>query len=155
MIGSNESLFLNTIRSRCIKVLFQKIEDETLKNFLQQNNITQDVTKQRIECFNGSIERAIQIEEKREIYDKVQKIFENIEQYTLLDVIPKLDCLYKNKDMIYDILDYINIILVSKAKTNAKYTTYIETIEQVKKNLKANSNYDMSIDKILYKIWEE
>ena len=59
---------------------------------------------------------------------------------------------YKN---INDLLDYITIIFLEKAKNNAKYISNIETIEEVKKNLKANSNFDMSIDKLLYKIWEE
>lgn len=155
LIGSNESLFLNTIRSRCMKISFNKIEDETLKQYLQKNHIIEDLTKEHISAFNGSIERAIKIQEKREIYDEVQKIFSNIDNYTLLDVIGKLDCLYKNKDIIYDILDYIIILFSKKAIHQIKYISYIETIEEVKKNLKYNSNYDMSIDKLLYKIWEE
>lgn len=156
LIGSNESLFLNTIRSRCMKVLFNKIEDEQLKQYLQKNNIVQEeLTNERLKAFDGSIERAIKIEGKKEIYDEIQRIFSNIENYTLIDVIGKLDCLYKNKEIIYDILDYITILFMQKARKQAKYITYIETIEEVKKNLKANSNYDMSIDKILYKIWEE
>ena len=115
----------------------------------------EELTNERLKAFDGSIERAIKIEEKKEIYDEIQRIFSNIENYTLLDVIGKLDCLYKNKEIIYDILDYITILFMQKARKQAKYITYIETIEEVKKNLKANSNYDMSIDKILYKIWEE
>lgn len=155
LIGANESLFLNTIRSRCMKVLFQKIEDEQLKKYLQENNIAKEVTKERLRAFDGSIEKAIKIEEKKEIYDEIQKIFGNIEQYTLLDVLGRLEALYKNKEIINDLLDYITIIFLEKAKNNAKYITNIETIEEVKKNLKANSNFDMSIDKLLYKIWEE
>ncbi len=155
LVGSNESLFLNTIRSRCMKILFQKIEDETLKKYLQTNHITQNLTKERLQSFEGSIERAIKIEERKEIYDEVQKIFFNVEKYTLVDVIGKLDPLYKNKDIIYDLLDYIMIIFAQKTIEEEKYITYIETIEEVKKNLKSNSNYDMSIDKLLYKIWEE
>lgn len=155
LVGSNESLFLNTIRSRCMKVLFNKIEDDALQQYLEGNHIIEDLTKERIKAFNGSIERAINIQEKREIYDEIQKIFSNIEKYTLLDVIGKLDCLYKNKDIIYDILDYITILFSQKAVQNIKYISYIEIIEEVKKNLKYNSNYDMSIDKLLYKIWEE
>ena len=104
---------------------------------------------------HGSIEKAIIIQKQKEIYEEIQKIFSNVEQYTLLDVIGKLDCLYKNKDNIYDILDYIIVLFSKKAIRNPKYITYIETIEETKKNLKGNSNYDMSIDKILYKIWEE
>ena len=150
LIGANESLFLNTIRSRCMKILFQKIENETLGQYLQQKHITENLTKERLVSFNGSIERAIKIEEKKEIYDEIEKIFSNIDNYTLLDVIGKLDCLYKNKDIIYDILDYITILFMKKAIHKTKYISYIETIEEVKKNLKLNSNYDMSIDKILY-----
>ena len=155
LIGSNESMFLNTIRSRCMKISFNKIEDEILKQYLQKNNLIQDLGNERVCTFNGSIERAIKIQEKKEIYDEVQKIFSNIDKYTLIDVIGKLDCLYKNKDIIYDILDYIIIIFSKKAIKDAKYISYIETIEEVKKNLKFNSNYDMSIDKLLFKIWEE
>ena len=73
----------------------------------------------------------------------------------MLDVIGRLEALYKNKEIINDLLDYITIIFLEKAKNNAKYITNIETIEKVRKNLKANSNFDMSIDKLLYKIWEE
>jgi DNA polymerase-3 subunit delta' len=155
LIGANESLFLNTIRSRCMKVLFQKISDEELQKYLEKNNIAKELTKERLKAFNGSIEKAIKIEEKKEIYDEIQKIFGNIEQYTLLDVLGKLELLYKNKEIINDLLDYITIIFLEKAKSDIKYISNIETIEEIKKNLKANSNFDMSIDKLLYKIWEE
>ena len=30
LIGANESMFLNTIKSRCTKILFNKIEDDKL-----------------------------------------------------------------------------------------------------------------------------
>jgi hypothetical protein len=138
-----------------MKVLFNKIENDVLGKYLQENNIAEDVTNQNLDVFCGSIEKAIKIEEKKEIYNEVQKIFNNVENYTLLDVIGKLDVLYSNKDIIYDILDYIITIFIKKAKNNFKYISYIETIEEVKKNLKSNSNFDMSIDKLLYKIWEE
>lgn len=155
LVAANESLLLNTIRSRCMKVLFHKIEEEPLKKYLQEHHMMEKIIKERLKACDGSIEKAIQIEEKKEIYDEIQKIFSNVEQYTLLDVKDKLDCLYKNKDSIYDLLDYINVILLQKAITNTKYIGYIEMIEKIKKNLKSNSNYDMSIDKLLYKIWEE
>ena len=83
------------------------------------------------------------------------KIFSNIENYKLLDVLNRLDFMYKNKENIYEILDYINIILSNKLLNNPRYIRYIEAVEQTKKNLKQNSNYDMSIDNMLYKIWEE
>ena len=155
LIASNESALLNTIRSRLMKVIFRKIEDTTLQEFLQRNHMVQDLTKKRLQAFDGSIERARKIEHKKEIYEEIQNIFGNIENYQLLDVIHQLEVLYQNKEIIEDLLDYITILFMQKAKTNAKYITYIETIEEVKKNLKLNSNYDMCIDKMLFRIWEE
>lgn len=155
LIASNESALLNTIRSRCMKVLFRKIEPETLTSFLQKKLGIQKVTKERLKAFDGSIEKALKIEEKQEVYDEIQKIFSQVEAYTLLEVMPHLESLYKNKEIIYDLLEYINIILLEQAKTKPQYITYIETIEEVKKNLKLNSNYDMGIDKMLFRIWEE
>ena len=148
LIASNESALLNTIRSRCMKVLFRKIEPETLTSFLQKKLGIQKVTKERLKAFDGSIEKALKIEDKQEVYDEIQKIFSQVEAYTLLEVMPHLESLYKNKEIIYDLLEYINIILLEQAKTKPQYITYIETIEEVKKNLKLNSNYDMSIDKM-------
>ncbi len=155
LIASNESALLNTIRSRCMKVLFRKIEPETLASFLQKKLGIQKVTKERLKAVDGSIEKALKIEEKQEVYDEIQKIFSQVEDYTLLEVMPHLESLYKNKEIIYDLLEYINIILLEQAKTKPQYITYVETIEEVKKNLKLNSNYDMSIDKMLFRIWEE
>lgn len=154
MTGSNESMFLNTIKSRCTKIVFQKIQDEVLKEFLISNyNIELD--NNILKACEGSIEKAFKVNEKKEEYEQALRIFSNIESYKLLDVINKLDFIYKNKEDIYDILDYINIILSTTQLENPKYITYIEAVEQAKKSLKANSNFDMSIDNMLYKIWKE
>lgn len=154
MTGSNESMFLNTIKSRCIKVTFRKIEDNLLKKYLESKyNIKID--KSILKACGGSIEKAIRVNENKEQYEEILKIFSNIENYKLLDVLNKVDFIYKNKEDIYDILDYINIVLLDKLIKNPKYIRYIETVEQTKKNLKANSNYDMSIDNMIFKIWEE
>lgn len=154
MTCSNESMLLNTIRSRCIKVNFQKIEDKILKKYLENKynfNIDEDILR----ACEGSIEKAIRVKENKEQYEEILKIFSNIENYNLLDVLNKIDFIYKNKDNIYDILDYINIVLSNKLVQDPKYIRYIEAVEQTKKNLKANSNYDMSIDNMIFKIWEE
>ena len=63
--------------------------------------------------------------------------------------------MYSNKDNIYEVLDYINVLLIKKAKENYKYLNYINKVEETKKRLKANSNYDMCIDNLLFTIWEE
>lgn len=154
LIGSNESMFLNTIKSRCIKILFNKIEDEELRKHLE-NNYNIKLTNNLLKACEGSIEKALKINEKKEQYEEISKIFLNIENYKLLEVINKLEFIYKNKENIYEILDYINIILMEILIQKPKYIKYIEAIEQTKKNLKQNGNYDMNIDSMLYRIWEE
>lgn len=154
MTGSNESMFLNTIKSRCIKVSFGKIEDNELKQYLE-NEYNFKIDESILKACEGSIEKAIRVNKNKEQYEEVSKLFSNIEKYKLLDVLKKLDFIYKNKEDIYDILDYINIVLFNKLLENPKYIRYIETVEQTKKNLRANSNYDMSIDNMIFKIWEE
>jgi len=153
MTGSNESMFLNTIKSRCMKIAFHKIQDNVLQQYLQNEGI--NIEQNLIKACEGSIEKAIRVNEKKEEYEKLVQIFENIEKHKLLDVINKLEFLYSNKEEIYEMLDYINIILQGKILQYPNYIQYIQAVEQTKKRLRANSNYDMSIDNMLYKIWEE
>ena len=154
MTGSNESMFLNTIKSRCIKIIFKNIQDDVLKQFLI-NNYNIQLDNNILKACEGSIEKALKVNEKKYQYEQALKIFSNIENYKLLDVINKLDFIYQNKEDIYDTLDYINIILSNKQLEIPQYVRYVEAVEQTKKKLKANSNFDMSIDNMLYKIWNE
>lgn len=154
MTGSNESMFLNTIKSRCIKVIFKEIEDDILKQYLE-NEYHFQIDDNILKACEGSIEKAIRVNQNKERYEEIHKVFSNIENYKLLDILNNIDVIYKNKEDIYDILDYINIVLSNKLIENPKYIRYIETVEQTKKNLRANSNYDMSIDNMIFKIWEE
>ncbi len=147
-------MFLNTIKSRCAKIHFSKIPDKLLSEFLKKNyNITLD--DKLIKACEGSIEKALLVNEKKAQYEETLEIFSNIENYKLLDVINKLNFLYENKQDIYEMLDYINTILIDISKQNPKYIKYIETVEQTKKRLKSNANYDMSLDNMIYNIWNE
>ena len=155
LIVENESMILNTIKSRFTKVMFNKIPNEELKNYLETIHGLNNITTNILKASNGSITRAINFCEHIEFYKQIDKVFTNIESLNLLDVLNKLEFLYKNKEEIYDVLDYINVILCSQCKKNFKYIKYVNQIEETKKRLKASSNYDMCIDKLLYEIWEE
>ena len=110
LLANNENMLLPTIKSRCIKVAFTEENEDVLS------------------------------EEDKEIFDELEKIFSNIENYNILDVLGKLDILYKNKEKIYKILDYINIIIFNKSKENTNYIEYIQYVEETKKRLKYNTN---------------
>ena len=73
----------------------------------------------------------------------------------MIDTLNTADIIYKSQEDKYDILEYINIILYKKSKNNINYLNTIGIVEDAKKRLKANSNYNMAIDNLIMTIWEE
>lgn len=155
LIVSNDNNLLSTIKSRCTIIHFDKIENKELKeyatNIIGINNINENI----INIFQGSIGKAIRLKDKLEVYGNIEKIMKNMTSNDIVDIIACSEILYKSKDEIEEILEYINVILLSLSKKNIKYIKCIEVVEDTKKRLKANSNYDMSIDNMLFSIWEE
>ena len=90
-------------------------------------------------------------------YDQIDEIFENIESLDMIDVWKNSDVLYQSKENITHLLEYINIILFEKLKqtNNLNYSNCISYVEQTKSRLSSNANYDMCIDNLLLKVWEE
>ena len=154
LIGENENEFLTTIKSRCMIIHFNSISDSEMEKYLQEN-YNMNVTSNMLDVFQGSIGKAIELKDKQEEYLIIEQAIENIEKEDLIDLIKKLDILYTSKDEIFDMLDYINIILLKKSKENVKYTDCIKIVENTKRRIDQNANYDMSIDNMLFNIWEE
>ena len=154
LIVSNESKILNTIKSRCLKIYFKDINERELEEYIKQNLITDNFTTNMLKACQGSIGKATSIFENKDMYTILDEVFGNIEKYSLIDVIPKLEVLYKNKEHINEMLEYINVIFIEKAKEDFKYIDFISCVEKTKNNLNMNCNYDMSIDKMLFEIWK-
>lgn len=154
LIVSNENMILNTIKSRCLKLYFNEIPNNEIMNYIKQNLDLNTFTPTMLKACEGSIGKAQNIYANADIYLEVDKVFNNIEKYTLIDVISKLEVLYKNKEHINEILEYINTIFIEKAKSDFKYIEYIKYIEETKKDIKQNCNYDMCIDNLLFKIFK-
>ena len=155
LITANESKILNTIKSRCLKINFKNIETNKLKDFLEKNYKINSISENEIRLYNGSIGKAILLKDKQELYASIDKIFNNIENLNLIDTLNTADIIYKSQEDKYDILEYINIILFKKLKYNINYINTINIVEDAKKRLKANSNYNMTIDNLIMTIWEE
>lgn len=124
LVVNNENNILVTIKSRCTKVSFT---EENIQEF-------DDETKTR--------------------FEELEKIFGNVEKYLSIDLLNKLDILYKDKDNILQNLEFINNIFIKKAKENAKYLEYIDYVEDTKAKLNTNTNFDMCIDNLILRIWE-
>ena len=155
LIGSSENNFLTTIKSRCTKIYFEKISNEDIKQYLKREFQTNDIDEELLEIADGSIKRAIEVKENRETYRMLEKIIEVLDSSDIIDVLNTASELYKSKEKIFTILENINIIAMKKARINAKYANCIKVVEDTKKRLKANSNYDMCIDNLLFNMWGE
>lgn len=155
LIGSNENSFLTTIKSRCLILHFRNIENNQIKKFLEEKYQIKDVNNNILDTFQGSIGKAIALKDKQEEYENIQEMINNLENKDLIDIIKLAEPLYKSKEEIFEILDYINIILLKKAKEKSRYAKCIDYVEDTKIRIKQNANYDMCIDNMVFNIWEE
>lgn len=155
LIGSNDSAFLSTIKSRCMILRFNNLSNNEIGKYLANNLHAEIQSQAMLDAFQGSIGKAIKLIDRQEEYDKVENIINNIEKRDVVDILNMADVLYKSKEEKYELLDYINIILIKLARINSKYAPCISVVENTKKRLQSNANYDMSIDNMLLKLWEE
>ena len=155
LIGENENSFLTTIKSRCTIMRFQTLKDEEVKKYLESKFDKEKITKNIIDIANGSIGKAISIIDNVNLYSNIENIVEIISEKDIIDVLENAEIIYNNKEEIFEILEYLNVLLINKSKQNYKYANCITIIEETKNRIKANSNYNMCIDYMLFGIWEE
>jgi hypothetical protein len=76
----------------------------------------------------------------------------------LIDMFNKFDILYKSKDVILDLLDYMQSIIcnyiIENKEYGQKYLKLPSNVEEAKAKLKSNNNYDMCIDNLLMSLLE-
>ena len=154
LIVENEGNILNTIKSRCTKIYFENISDIEMKKLLEKKYGTLNLSDNMLKSFNGSMEKATKIMENKEFYNKIENIFSNIEKTSRINLLNN-DEIYKNKENIDEILDYINIIFWNKLQENQKYINCLNIVQEARNRLARNAYFDMTIDNMLIKIWEE
>lgn len=155
LIAQNENAILSTIKSRCTIIHFKPIINEEIKKFLENNYKLENIEENILNSFQGSIGKAIRLKDKKEELDIIYNIINEIEKKDIIDLMKMAEILYKEKENIQDILEYINTILIEKAKTSYLYAECIEIVEETKKRLKSNANYDMTIDNMIFSIKEK
>ena len=155
LITNNESKLLVTIKSRCTKVAFKLLSEAEIKEYFarQKDKISDNMVKQ---C-EGSIGIALKLKEDQEKYEKAEEVISNLEKMDITQIWRNAEILYQSKEKIIDLLNYMNVIFLEKLRTkqDMKYTKAVSIVEETKKRITANANYDMSIDNLLLKLWEE
>jgi len=153
LITKNENLLLNTIKSRCTKIKFNKLKHEELTKILKDKFQYEGITNEILELFDGSVEKALNVRGKEALYEEILKVFSK--QLNIIDLLKTKETIFKEKEEIESILEYINTIFYKQIQTNPKYINCIKYVEETKDRLNKNSNYDMTIDNLLFKVWEE
>ena len=83
---SNENKLLTTIKSRCTKIYFESLSNEKIENYIVQRQKEKVLNKNMLELCNGSIGKAITIQEKIEEYEQVEKIILNIDKNDIIEI---------------------------------------------------------------------
>ncbi len=154
LISSNENLILNTIKSRCMSIKFQNISDDILKEYALKNLEYNTINDNILKSFHGSIGKAIKLKTNQDKYAQIEKLISDFEHKDLVDIMLEAKILY-DKENINDILDYVIVCLFSHATENTRYIYCIEHVNKCLERMRSNSNFDMSIDAMLFHIWEE
>ena len=68
LVTSNENMLLNTIKSRCAKIEFSKLNDEEILSILKQKGL--DIDKKFLKFSDGSVKKALQIFDKKDAIEK-------------------------------------------------------------------------------------
>lgn len=155
LVLSNENKLLNTIKSRCTKIVFQKLSNDDLIKYAKTNNI--EINNDLLSICNGSISNLISLKDNIESYKALDIIINDFSKKDIVDIWNEAEILYKAKDNMQNLLDYFNTVFLNALRnTNEeKYINSIKIVETTKKRLSSNANYDMCIDNLLLKIWEE
>ena len=96
------------------------------------------------------------VKQKMSLIDIKHNFFKDIENNKdIIDIIKMSDILYKSKEIINDILENINKKLIELSKKSYTYLECIDIVENTKKRLKMNANYDMCIDNMLLQMKEK
>lgn len=156
LIASNSDMILNTIKSRCTKITFEELKNDEIQEILKEKEISTDVPNNVYELFNGSIGKALKILEKNEDYKQLDEFVNSIEKMDKLEFLTQSKSIFI-KEEINEILEYIIVLLFHLGHKNndIRYLNCTYIIQETINHLKSNSNFDMSIDDMLFKVWEE
>lgn len=185
LTATNSNSLLETIRSRSILYNFKKNTDEELKTCILNTKGDQlpdvDFIVSYAEGVPGKAFKLIESEDFRLNRDKAVEVILRLRSSKLIEVFEVYDFFEENKDNIDSILDIMVLfyrdLLIAKKTGNEnilinsdkkdiilrnvdgfeidRLIGSIATIEEARKNIKQNANYQLVIEVMLMKLQEE
>ncbi|KPU43061.1 DNA polymerase III subunit tau [Oxobacter pfennigii] len=183
LLAEKQHTLLTTIASRCQIFKFSRASQRDVELFLKKQCVDEKEIRYIAALSNGIIGRALEIiqdnrgkKDRDEIIEIIRKLFKNDTFY----VLSKVDYFLNNKDNIEYILDvmiswYRDILIYKETKdesflinldkediiidessklTSANINKIINSIKDTLKNIKANANFQLSIETMLLNIQE-
>ena len=75
---------------------FNKLSNDKIEKFLEENYQTQVNSKIMLDAFQGSIGKAIQLQDKQEEYEKIEQIIYSLENKDKIDILNMSELLYSS-----------------------------------------------------------
>lgn len=153
LVLSNKEKILRTIKSRCTEISFLPLTLEELKEYCQGQGIDEEF----YQYARGSIGKL----EKLRTSDYIKNVVElekALSYHDLLEMNKALNKIKENKTIKENINDILDLLMTKLSREIAqdysKKVRQIEVIEECRKNLKRNSNFDITLDVMMIHLWE-
>ena len=183
LITSNKEALLDTIKSRCEIIKFLPISILDLNNYLINKGIDKNRAQLLSTFARGSIEKAIELSESADfaiMRDEIQTYIEVMLDKDIIDILEIPTSMDKYKKDSISILDMLinyfrDIMLIkenvdksmlinidkltflqnmSKKITYSQVSKIIDIIEDIKKKIRSNCNFNISIQVMALNIYE-
>lgn len=183
LITSNKEALLDTIKSRCEIIKFLPISILDLNNYLINKGIEKNRAQLLSTFARGSIEKAVELSESADfsiMRDEIQTYIEIMLDKDIIDILEIPTSMDKYKKDVISILDMLinyfrDIMLIkenvdksmlinidkltflqnmSKKITYSQVAKIIDIIEDIKKKIRSNCNFSISIQVMALNIYE-
>lgn len=180
LLSNNKESFLETIVSRCVVLNFGPLKESQVREYLHSHydnmNGREDLAVSYSMGNIGKAKKVIESDDFNEQKDFCLNLMANLEKWDIHEILLSLKQMASYKDYIYDLLDIMTIyyrdILILKVtglpnktvfkekfsvmKNQSIYLSFegidtiIKEIEKAKIRLKANVNFDVTLELLLF-----
>ena len=180
LLSNNKESFLETIVSRCVALNFGPLKESQVREYLNSHydnmNGREDLAVSYSMGNIGKAKKVIESDDFNEQKDFCLNLMANLEKWDIHEILLSLKQMASYKDYIYDLLDIMTIyyrdILILKVtglpnktvfkekfsvmKNQSIYLSFegidtiIKEIEKAKIRLKANVNFDVTLELLLF-----
>lgn len=141
LLTNNSNLFLETIVSRCVNLNLKAVPKESIKKYLMEQVKVPDYQAELSATFsNGNLGKAIQLSNSEEfsfMKEEVVRLMKSVDDYELSQIMETIKKIAENKSVIHSYLDLILIwyrdVLMFKATMDANLIFYKDEVQDIKK----------------------